>query len=283
MPIPSRRLAVPTVVVLVLIAIAAFPSTRASAQAFLDLFRVVNIAAVPVNIDRLHQLSQQGLDIPTLIGSHLEVIANPGPAQVVTSPEEAGRAAALDVRLPTVMPPGFVLVRTEFKGEHAARVTADTTRLQEVLDALAIGDVTLPAGLDGQTATIRVPPIVRTVYANGAREVSLFQARSPEVTLPGIVDLPALAEIGLRVAGLGATKAHTLAQAVDWRSTMLVPIPGGVSTFRQIDIGGSRALYVEASKQRGPRAVMWSRNGVMYAMTSGVDSRTLLEMAQSVQ
>ena len=69
MPTPSRRLAAPAVVVLVLIAIAAFPSTRASAQAFLDLFRVVNIAAVPVNIDRLQQLSQQGLDIPTLLGS----------------------------------------------------------------------------------------------------------------------------------------------------------------------------------------------------------------------
>jgi hypothetical protein len=169
------------------------------------------------------------------------------------------------------------------KGEHAARVTADTSKLQEVLAALEIGDVAVPQGLDGQTATIRVPPIVRTVYANGKQEVSLFQARSPEVTLPPGLDLPPLAEIGLRIAGLGSGEAHTLAQAIDWRSTMLVPIPAGAATFRQIDLQGSRGLFIEPASQRGPRGVMWSRDGAIYAMTGAIGSETLLQIAASVQ
>jgi len=279
----AKRLAAPAVLVVLLSILVAFPSTRASAQAFLDLFRVVHIAAVPVNLERLNQLSQRGLDIPTIIGSQVEVLAEPGLPLAYPSPADAARAAAIDLQLPTAVPPGFVLVRTEVKGEHAARVKADAAKLQDVLDALDIADVIPPAGLDGQIATIRVPPIVRAVYANGNQEVSLFQARSPDITVPAGIDIPSLAEIGLRIAGLGASEAHTLAQAVDWRSTMLVPIPAQAATFRQVDLHGSRVLFVESTARRGPRTVMWSRRGVMYAMTGTINSGPLLEMAESVQ
>jgi hypothetical protein len=283
MAIPTRRLAVPGIVALALVAIASIPSTRASAQAFLDLFRVVNVAAVPVNVDRLKQLSERGLDIPAMIGSQVQVLADPGPAQVVASPADAAAAAGLMLRAPTVLPPGLVLVRTELKGERAAQVTADTSKLRDVLDALAITDVAPPAGLDGQTATIRVPPIVRTVYANGGQEFSLFQARTPEMTLPGGIDLPPLAEIGLRIAGLGTSEAHTLAHDIDWRSTLLVPIPAAAASFRQVDLPGGRGLFVEPTARRGPRAILWSNGGVMYAMTGSINSQTLLQIARSVQ
>jgi len=283
MSLTGRRLLVPSLVVVVLLAIVPLPSGRASAQAFLDLFRVTHVAAVPVNMDRLNQLTERGLDISSMIGSQVEVLADPGPAQVYTSPAVAAAAAGLTLHAPTRLPPGLVLVRTEMKGEHAARVKADTSKLQDVLAALDIGDVAVPRGLDGQTAMIRVPPIVRTVYANGKQEVSLFQARSPEITLPPGLDLPPLAEIGLRIAGLGSGEAHTLANAIDWRSTMLVPIPAGASNFRQIDLQGSRGLFIEPTSQRGPRGVMWSRNGAIYAMTGSIGSETLLQIAASVQ
>src|SRR5262245_29346738 len=91
----TRRLAVVAAVAVLLSALIAVPSTRASAQAFLDLFRVVHIAAIPVDVDRLKQLSSSGLDLPTLIGSQVEVLADPGPATVFTSPAEAAKAAAI--------------------------------------------------------------------------------------------------------------------------------------------------------------------------------------------
>jgi hypothetical protein len=283
MPLTARRLAVPGLVLVLLAALLALPSGRASAQAFLDLFRVAHVAAVPVNVDRLNQLTQRGLDISSMIGSQVEVLAEPGPVQVYALPAHAAAAAGLTLREPTILPPGLVLVRTEMKGERAARVKADISKLQEVLTALEINDVAVPQGLDGKTATIRVPPIVRTVYANGKQEVSLFQARSPEVTLPPGLDLPPLAEIGLRIAGLGSGEAHTLAQAIDWRSTLLVPIPAGAATFRQIDLQGNRGLFIEPASQRGPRGVMWSRDGAIYAMTGAIGSETLLQIAASVR
>src|SRR5262245_43102634 len=48
-----RRLLFGLAVFALLAGTLAFPATRASAQAFLDLFRVVNVAAVPVSGDRL--------------------------------------------------------------------------------------------------------------------------------------------------------------------------------------------------------------------------------------
>jgi hypothetical protein len=278
-----RRLTLAAAATVLLTVVWTVPTARASAQAFLDLFRVVNIAAVPVDVDRLNQLTRSGLDIPTLIGSQVEVLEEPGPALVYTSPAEAAKAAAIDLRLPTVLPPGLVIVRTELKGERAARVKADSRKLQDVLDALEIADLKAPTGLDGQTATIRVPPIVRAVYSNGKTEVSFFQARRPEVTLPTGIDLPPIAEIGLRIAGLGSTEAHTLAQAIDWRTTMLVPIPAGAATFRQVEIAGARGLFIESTTGRMQKAVLWSTGGGMYAITGGMTGQTLLQMAQSVQ
>jgi hypothetical protein len=259
------------------------PAARASAQSFLSLFRVVNVAAVPVNVERLKQVGSSGIDLPTLIGSQVEVTGDSGPAQVLTSPADAARAAGLDVRLPSVLPPKLVLVRTEMKGERAVRVHGDTAKLREVLDALGIDDVVIPAGLDGQDATIRIPPVVRTLFANGSSEVLLLQARSPEVSLPAGVDLPALGEIGLRVAGMGRSDAHTMAQAIDWGSTLLVPVPADAAIFRQVTVNGARGLVIESTAQRGPRAVFWSASGVVYAMTGRLSTQTLLQMAESVQ
>jgi hypothetical protein len=169
------------------------------------------------------------------------------------------------------------------KGERAARITADSRKLQEILDALAITDVKAPAFLDGQTATIRMPPVVRAVYANGITEVSFFQARRPEVTLPAGIDLPPLAEIGLRVAGLGSSEAHTMAQAIDWRTTLLVPIPAAATKFRQVDVAGAHGLLVEQTTGRQLKAVLWSTGNTLYAITGGMTSQTLMQMAESIQ
>jgi hypothetical protein len=98
-------------------------------------------------------------------------------------------------------------------------VTADTGKLRDVLDALEITGRVAAAGLDGQTATIPGAADRPHRLRERRQEVSFFQARSPEMTLPPGIDVPPLAEIGLRIAGLGSSEAHMLAHAIDWRST----------------------------------------------------------------
>ena len=261
----------------------ALPSVRTSAQAFLNLFRVVNFTAVPVNVERINGLAQNGLDLPTLIGQQVEVLEDAGAPQVVSTLDEAAAATRLPLKLPAVVPPGLIMSRIEVAGPKAARVKGDTRKLQDVMDALGITDLTIPDGLDGQLATLRTFASARVTYANGNTEVSFTQARSPEVTMPAGIDLAHLGEIGLRIVGLEAAEAHTLAEAIDWRGTLIVPVPAGVSSFRQVDIRGNRGLLVVSKQRREMKGVLWSAGGVVYGITGPLADDRLLQMAVSVQ
>jgi hypothetical protein len=263
------------------VALFTFAPVRASAQAFLNLFRVTEFAAVPVDLDRLNRVGASGLDIPHIIGQQVQA-SEPGAPRVYAAPADAAAAAGIPLSLPQVLPDGLSIVRTEVEGSRSVQVTGDTAKLQEVLDALGITDEPIPAGLDGQVATLRVPAVVRVVYANGSREVSLMQARSPEAELPAGVDPVELGRIAFRVAGLDANEAQTLAQAIDWRGTLIVPVPAGASSFRQVDVRGVRGLLIEATDRRDARALMWSRNGIVYGLAGGLNDVTLLQVAESV-
>jgi hypothetical protein len=260
----------------------ALPAVRASAQAFLDLFRVVNFTAVPVDISRVNELGKKGLDIPTLVGEQLEVLEDPGPPRIVGSPAEASAALHLRLKLPSAVPPWMPAVRTEIEGERVVRVTADTRKLTNVLDALGLSDVRPPPGLDGQVVVARVPPVVRVTYAQGQEQMVFLQGKSPEVTLPAALDLATLGEIGLRILGLGKAEAHTLAQAVDWRSTMIMPVPAGVSSFRQVDVHGHRGLLVESATAHPGKELMWSDGGSIYVFT-GSNREMMAQAAESVR
>jgi hypothetical protein len=279
---PSRWAMIAAASVLA-VALFALPSVRASGQAFLNLFRVVNFTAVPVNVDRINQLNRSGLNLSTLIGKQVEVLTDPGPPRVFATPADAADAAGIKVRLPAILPPGLTVVRTEVEGEHAVRVTGDTRMLMDILEATGITDVRPPAELDGQVATLRVPPIMRIVYASGNLEVAFLQARSPEVTLPATVDISALGEIGLRIAGLGRSEAHTLAQAIDWRNTLVLPVPAGVSSFRQVGVHGSHGLLVTFKEKREIRSIVWSEGGSVYGITGPLGEGLIAQMADSVQ
>src|SRR5262245_23664138 len=70
-PILKASIAAMTVAILALVL--TVPAVRAGAQAFLDLFRVVNFAAVKFDDSRMEQLKLQSLDLPQLLGEQIEV------------------------------------------------------------------------------------------------------------------------------------------------------------------------------------------------------------------
>ncbi|MPY89000.1 MAG: hypothetical protein GEU99_13860 [Luteitalea sp.] len=283
---PTRRV-IMTAMAVVGVALAfMLPSVRASAQAFLDLFRVVNFTAVPVDHQRAAQLRSEELDIERLIGSQVEMLVNPGPPRSFASPEMAGAAAGFEVRLPRARPAAVELTGILLAGERAVRVTGDSTKLQHVLDTLGIHDVRAPEALHGQTATLRIPPVVRVRYRYEDQQLDFLQGRSPEISLPAGLDLPALGEIGLRILGLEQGEAGRLAQAIDWRNTLLVPVPISASSFRHVEVHGNRGLLIGTAAtagERPPNILVWSEEGYVYGMVGQFQPKTLLEMAHSVQ
>lgn len=289
--IPMFRIGVAAAAVLLMALLFALPPVRASAQAFLDLFRVVNFTAVPVGDDRISALHSEKLDLEHLIGDQIEPVATPGPPQPYQTTEAASVAAGFPVRLPGALPPGLALTKIELQGERAARITGNTAKLRQLLEALGIRDVRVPEALNGQVATVRVPPMVHVTYQYADQTVDFLQGRSPIVTLPPGLDLPSLGEIGLRLLGLDSGEAHRLAQTIDWHSTLLVPVPANATSFRQVDVRGNRGLLIETAappaqgneRPRRLNSVMWAEGGQVYAMKGRLMTNVMLEMAHSLQ
>lgn len=271
------------------VALFLFPSVRASAQAFLDLFRIRTFTAVNVNPERLKQLDGDRVNMEKLFGDQLEKVKEPGPEQVMASAQLAGAAAGFVARVPTNLPAGLEPDTVSMRGEGQVRVTANNARVQALLEALEIRDLRVPDALNGQVIDIRMPAAVEQRFVNEGRRAALFQSKSPEISLPTGVDLADLGEIGLRILGLDATEARRVARSVDWRSTMLLPIPSTAASFREIDVRGHKALMVSSTfntkegRQRERTLVLWSDGDMVFALSGNISALDLTQMANSIQ
>jgi hypothetical protein len=264
------------------------PTVRAKADSFLALFREVSFVAVPVSSDDVRRAN--GLDLEHLIGDRVQILEENAPV-AVTSPAQASQAAGFTMVLPSVLPDGTVRTEMKVSGRNVARITADTTRLKQVLDALGLSDVAVPEELDGEAAMITVSPMVMTGFAQGDRIAAFMQGPMPEVLLPAGVDLAQLGEIGLRVLGMPATEAREFSKSVDWRTTFLVPVPPMATRFRQTLVGGDRGVVIEGplldpvtKVEKGNwNLLLWSHGGRVYGIRSTMRLSDVLAMANSLQ
>jgi hypothetical protein len=285
---PLSRIAAGGAALALLVGAFTFPSMQAAARAFLDLFRIVNFAPVSVQTDRFSALMQrQDLDLPRMLSEQVELLKPPGDLQTVADPAAAGKAAGIQVRTPAWRPVGLEPQLIQVSPDQAIRFTASTVKLKRVLDAFGIDDLSVPDNIEGQSATVLVPPVVRITYRSEKRDVMLLQARQPQVSFPAGVDLASLAEIGLRILGVKPAEAHRFAQNVDWRTTLIVPVPADVAVFRQVDIQGNPGLLVEkvgssAYVQPQESRLLWSAGNSVFALVGHLAPAELFEMAQSV-
>ena len=288
----------------VIVAFSTSTALRASAQAFLDLFRVHNFVAVRVDPARIEQLRSSKIDMKSILGDKIEELEKPGEPHVYHGALAAAQAAGIDVRVPTSIPGGFSSDTVFVEGAGAERVTLNGKRLRETLDLLGLSDVRVPANLDGAQATFRTSRVVLIPYKRGDLHITLIQARSPEVSLPPGLDLKALGEIGLRVMGLSESEAHRFAGTIDWRSTVLVPVPLDATLFREVSVHGQQGLLItttpdqvgqrmrhgkvgetlRSESMHGPRTVLiWTEGDKVYGLTGNGASDDMLIMANSLQ
>lgn len=259
---------------------------RASVAQFVSLFRVINVVAVPVDSSRLDRLEAEDLQIGALVGEHVQVVQDPGAPVNVASFADASAAAGMTLATPQWLPDNTQVIETAVMGERVMRVTANSLRLQQVMDALGIHDLTVPAGLDGHVVNVRVPPVVMIRYDHqNNRRTRLFQARTPQLTLPNSIDVRALGEIGLRILGLPAAEAKQFAEAIDWHSTLVVPVPPNASSFQQVDVGGHRGVLIQHQprNQSPTSTIVWSTPERVFALVSIQHVAEVMAMATSVR
>jgi hypothetical protein len=293
-PVPLFRRLSPLLAtaLLVMLAVGSFaiPSVRAAARSFLDSFRVRRFAAIPVDPTRFDKLEARGLDLKTLFGRNVEVLEEPGQPAPVGDLETAADLAGIPVSLPRELPRDARLEEIRVGGRGHLLATFSAAQLQELLDALEIRDVEVPLELDGTMVEIETPRPVFVQFRRGTDTIRLVQSRAPEVALPEAMDLQRLGEIGLRLAGMSAEEARMFAGQVDWGNTLLVPVPVGGSTFRQVDVGDAKGLlitFLDRGKEGRSRGhwrslLLWSADDRVFGLEARGQGIEVLKMAESM-
>jgi hypothetical protein len=307
-PSPYRRFA-PALAGAALAAALAFAFTlepvRAAARDFLDLFRVKRFAAVPVDPARLERLAKGGLDFKSLVADQVQVVVAPQKPEVVGSPEAGAVAAGITARQPTVLPRQAELAETTVGRLGSFRVRIETAKLEALALAAGADEIEIPAWWNGATIDVELPPVLVMRYARPAAPGEtrpagdpgyvLMQSSIPQVDLPEGFDLATLGRLGLRVSGMSAEEALTFSRAIDWRTTLLVPVLVQGGTFREVDVAGEKGLLVTyeppvqpaaggtARRARQQSLLLWSTADEAFAITGPGGGMELLEMAQSIR
>jgi len=291
------------VVILLLVIALSIPSGFAWAGQFLGLFRVQQVAVIPIDPTGLMALkgdSGLGQQIGQLISKSITFDQKPGKPYMVASAAEASKAAGFSVRLPTSetgAPQLAVQPGASFK------FVVDRARAQALLDESGHQDLVLPQSLDNESIAVTVPTAVTASFgacpalnedttsqfgSKGRRYadcVILAQIPSPTVNTPPDVDVQKLAQIGLQFTGMSASQAQAFAQSVDWTSSLVIPLPKNAATYDQVPVDGVTGYLIQRPVDDAPEfALVWVKNGTIYTVGGlGADSARAIAIANSLK
>jgi len=278
-----------------------FPAARSFAQRLLATLRVEKVQTVNLdfssldtpNTRRLHDALQQILSEKAVV-----TVNEPGTAE--PSQAAASQFAGFPVRILSARTdsPNF-----HVSGAHAFNLTLDRDRLQDLVDQAGRSDLILPPSLDGATVSVHVPRSVEIGYGGCATEqrsdtpapsssslspadscVSVIEVPSPTVNVPSDLDLQQIAEIGLQLAGMDAVQARQFCQSIDWKSTLVLPIPPSVQSYETVYVKGVRGTLLRLSRhERTNYFLIWVDSGIIYGLAGHGDPNSAVELASSLE
>jgi len=295
-----RPLWIGAVAATILLCSLAFPFGRGLAQRFLGTLRVEKVQPVRLDFSALDGNRPLQEMLRQMISDKVVVTADEKP-QPASSAADASQLAGFSAHVlgARTDAPKFIV-----GGQHAFHTTIDRTRLQDIFDQAGRADLLLPATLDGANISVNVPRSIMVEYgdcpeahpAGGAQPaptqprsgawancLALQESPSPLVNMPSDLNLQQLAEIGFQLAGMSATEARDLGQTIDWKSTLVLPIPRSASSYSQVTVNGVQGTLIQGSGRRGPDYVLvWVKNGIIYGLVGHGDSSNAVALANSL-
>jgi hypothetical protein len=184
--------------------------------------------------------------------------------------------------------------------------TVDRTKAEALLKEAGRSDLVLPDSIEGAEISVDIPTGVSVAYGtcpqpgtdadglgtneHGSRGrryadcVILAQIPSPTVTAPPSVDVPQLAQIALEFTGMTREQAAAFTDAVDWTSTLVIPIPKNAATYEQILVDGVIGTLIQRPSDDAPQyALLWVKDGIIYTIAGlGSNSQQAIQMANSL-
>lgn len=283
----------------------AFPSVRALASDFLRLFRVEQVQVLPVDLTRMPGDLHNSANLEALFADNVQIDKH-GEMQTLTDAASASAASGMTVRLPESLgQPSALYVQPGGR----MQMTLDVELLRGVLKDLALDNIELPDSLDGQTVRVSVPAGVAAMYGvcpkldephgpadpddpQGDKEepaelpncTSFFQMPSPNVEAPDELDINKLGQAYLQVLGMSPEDAAQFASRVDWTTTFVVPVPRYSTTQKEVTVDGVQGTLINY-RENGKKAyaMLWVKDGIVYALTGPGDGQTALDTAASLK
>jgi putative zinc finger protein len=274
----------------------AFPSGRSLAQRFLATLRIERVQPVRLDLSSLDGNRPLQQMLSQMVSDKVVVTVDEKPQHLATA-ADASQRAGFQVRLlgARTDAPTFTL-----EGQHSFHMTIDRARLQDIFDQSGRPDLLLPATLDGAMVSVHIPRSVRLEYGNcphgiegeedaqressgGSNCLALEEAPSPLVNFPSDLNIQQLAEIGFQLAGMSATQARELCQSIDWRSTLVLPIPRFLGSYSLVEVNGVQGTLIQDSSRRRPGYVLiWVKDGIIYCLAGQEDPSKAVTLANSL-
>ncbi len=290
-------------IALLLALIVAIPTTRALADQLLNLFRVQQVAVIPVDFTGMQKLTGDnvyGKQVSELLSSSIDITQKPGQPVSAADAAEASQLAGFKVRLPQDMTPSQIYV----ENGSAFTLKVDRARAQALLDEAGRSDLTLPQSIDGADISVTIPAAVSVGYGTcpaptgedspidlgGSPNnrypdcIMLAEIPSPTVEAPASLNVEQLAQIGLEFTGMSAEQAATFTKTVDWTSSLVIPIPKNAAAYLQVAVDGVTGTLIQRPVDDAPQfALIWVKDGIIYAIGGlGSNSQQAIQIANSL-
>lgn len=283
------------VAVIAVIAAVTLSPMRTVADDFLNQFRVQKFAAVTIPMDMVSPLQSAMMDSMSeedkarlkdelgnlgAFDTSFEFDMENLPASMTL---EEAEAVFGEIDTPDDLPDGFDDAPNAYVTEAgSASYALDTANAQSMIDALNLPIYSLPDAAAYPTlefgANIPAAAMLEYQDADGKRVV-VGQMISPTLDIPDGVDMDALREDILRFPGLPADLVAQLRAIDDWESTLIIPVPEGADS-ENITINGEPGLLIEHALGS---AVLWEKDGMLFAVIGQVAEDEVREIADSMQ
>ena len=279
---------------------------RTFAERILAMLRVKKITVVSVYPSSTETRTDQRTAkmLSQLISDNVVVTMDAGKPQPQPSADAASKLAGFDVRtIGDLGAPQKILVN----GEAAFHMTLNRDRMQAILQEAGRSDIQLPASIDGALVAVHIPRTVLTAYGNCPERMAhhgppsqqppggesnqpeaadncvfMVQAPSPTVSVPPSLNISQVAEAALELAGMGPSEAHSFCQTVDWSSTLVVPVPGNVSSSQTVNVDGVTGTLISLRSDHNRYSLLWVKDGIIYSLNGHGDPNQALNLAASL-
>lgn len=279
------------------------------AQRVLAMLRVQKIAVVSIDPSTLMRNNDSDPQSYKLINQffsdNVTVTMKAGEPDNFSSVNDAAQKTGYPIRVISDLgTPQNVLV----SGETAFQMTVNRDRLETLLNEIGRSDIQIPESVDGALIAVHIPKISVSAYGdcpanegpgNHDRKsepatprvhkaypncVLLMQAPSPTISVPPGLDMSAIAEAALELAGMDPSEAHSFCQTIDWSSTLVVPVPRNSSSYEPVTVDGVEGtLITETSSQGNRYSLLWVKDGMIHSLMGQGSSSDALNLAASLQ